>query len=100
MTTDHANAMRALGVANDIRTSRALLKRDLRAGRQSPGPLLDDPPDCIRTMTITAFLRALPRYGPHRVQRTLVVTSVAPLTRLAALTERQRAALIAATDHL
>ncbi|HEX3263042.1 MAG TPA: hypothetical protein VHR37_05200, partial [Solirubrobacterales bacterium] len=43
----HEQRMRALGRANEIRSRRAQLKRDLKAGKAKIEKLLLDPPDYV-----------------------------------------------------
>jgi hypothetical protein len=50
----------ALERANDIRTYRAELKRDLKAGRENVIKLLRDPPEKIETMKVFDLLIAAP----------------------------------------
>ena len=55
--------MDALRAANEVRALRAQLKRDLKAGRVSIGPLLLDPPPYLETAKVFDMLLALPKYG-------------------------------------
>jgi hypothetical protein len=55
--------MDALRRANEVRTLRAQLKRDLKAGRVSIGALLLDPPPFLETAKVFDILLALPRHG-------------------------------------
>src|SRR5581483_4448429 len=52
--------MEALQRANDIRSRRAQLKRDLKAGRQPIHELLLDPPDYLETAKVFDLLLAVP----------------------------------------
>src|ERR671935_325459 len=58
--------MEALQRANDIRSRRAQLKRDLKAGRASIHDLLLHPPEYVETAKVFDMLLAVPKYG--RVQ--------------------------------
>jgi hypothetical protein len=55
--------MDALNQANEVRTRRAALKRDLKAGRASLGELLLDPPAFLETAKVLDMLQALPKVG-------------------------------------
>jgi hypothetical protein len=55
--------MDALTTANVIRTWRAGLKRDLKAGRVDVIDLLIDPPEKLETMKVFDLLLAAPKYG-------------------------------------
>jgi hypothetical protein len=52
--------MDALKRANDIRTRRARLKRDLKAGRESIHKLLLNPPEYLETAKVFDLLLAVP----------------------------------------
>jgi hypothetical protein len=61
----------ALNRANDVRTRRAKLKKDLKAGRHSIHTLLLDPPDFILTAKVFDMLLAVPKYGRVKVNITV-----------------------------
>ena len=63
--------MEALQRANDIRTRRAQLKRDLKAGRQPIHELLLEPPDYLETAKVFDLLLAVPKYGRVKVNKIL-----------------------------
>ena len=67
--------MDALERANEIRTQRAQLKRDLKAGRVSIHELLLDPPEYLETAKVFDMLLAVPKYG--RVKANKVLSSAA-----------------------
>jgi len=90
----HAQWVNALGRANDVRTRRALLKRELGAGTIRIVDLLADPPGSIETATVRQLLLALPQFGPVKVRRLLAQCRIADAKTVAGLTDRQRAALI------
>src|SRR3712207_5188747 len=64
--------MEALQRANEIRTKRAQLKRDLKAGRLSIHDLLLEPPEYIGTAKVFDMLLAVPKYGRVKVNKVLV----------------------------
>src|SRR5712691_232496 len=86
--------MRALRRANEIRSSRAALKKELASGRVRIEDLLAQPPDWARTAKVSALLLALPKIGPARAARVLGQCRIAPSKTVAGLSERQRGELI------
>jgi hypothetical protein len=93
----HDQRLRALAHGNQIRTARARLKRDLKAGRRGFVELLTDPPDEILTMKIIELILATPQVGRTKANRALVVCRVSPTRRIGGLSPRERAQL---ADHL
>jgi hypothetical protein len=89
-----AQRMAALARANEIRTKRAELKRDLRAGRASIHTLLIAVPEYAETAKVFDILLAVPKYGRVKVNKVLQVCRISPSKTLAGLSERQRAELI------
>src|SRR5579884_3293945 len=63
--------MEALQRANDIRSRRAQLKRDLKAGRQAIHELLLDPPEYLETAKVFDLMLAVPKYGRVKVNKIL-----------------------------
>ena len=61
----------ALALANEVRHKRAALKAALKRGELSIVTLLKDPPQYLATARIGEYLRALPTYGPVKVERLL-----------------------------
>jgi hypothetical protein len=86
--------MEALQRANEIRTKRATLKRDLKAGRASIHLLLLDPPDYVETAKVFDMLLVVPKYGRVKVKKVLMVCRISPSKTIGGLSERQRAELI------
>jgi len=87
--------MEALQRANDIRSRRAQLKRDLKAGRTSIAKLLLDPPDYVMTAKVFDLLLAVPKYGRVKVSKILSLCRISPSKTLGGLSERQRGELVA-----
>ena len=85
--------MEALRRANDIRTRRARLKRDLKAGRESIHTLLLEPPEYLETAKVFDLLLAVPKYGRVKVNKILAHCRVAPSKTIGGLSERQRSEL-------
>ena len=86
--------MEALKRANDIRTRRARLKRDLKAGRASIHGLLLDPPEFLETAKVFDLLLADPKYGRVKVNRFLTQCRISPSKTVGGLSERQRNELV------
>jgi hypothetical protein len=86
--------MDALQRANEIRTRRAQLKRDLKAGRQSIHTLLGAPPDYVATAKVFDMLLAVPKYGRVKANKILAQCRISPSKTIGGLSERQRAELV------
>ena len=86
--------MEALQRAIYIRTRRASLKRDLKAGRVSIHLLLMEPPDYIETAKVFDMLLAVPKYGRVKVNKVLQVCRISPSKTIGGLSERQRTELV------
>lgn len=84
----------ALQEANRIRTKRAGLKRDIKAGRASVHLILIEPPEWAETMKTFDLLLAAPKYGRVKVNKVLQRCRISPSKTLIGLSERQRAELI------
>ncbi|HEX4364275.1 MAG TPA: integration host factor, actinobacterial type [Solirubrobacteraceae bacterium] len=84
----------ALNRANDIRTRRAKLKKDLKAGRVSIHTLLLDPPEFILTAKVFDMLLAVPKYGRVKVNKVLTQCRISPSKTIGGLSERQRNELV------
>ncbi len=85
----------ALNRANEIRTLRAALKRDLKAGTMSIDALLLDPPACLQTAKVLDILLAVPKIGRVKAAAILDSCRVSPSKTFGGLTDRQRAELAA-----
>lgn len=84
----------ALQRANQIRSLRAQLKRDLKSGRQKVSSLLLDPPDYLETAKVFDILLSVPKYGRVKVTRILNQCRISPSKTIGGLSERQRAELV------
>jgi hypothetical protein len=87
--------MDALARANEIRSQRAQLKRDLKAGRLSIQQLLTKPPEYVETAKVFDMLLAVPKYGRVKVNKILVHCRISPSKTIGGLSERQRGELVA-----
>ena len=86
--------MDALKRANGIRTARAQLKKDLKAGRVSIHDLLDSPPDYVLTAKVFDMLLAVPKYGRVKANRVLNQCRISPAKTIGGLSERQRKEMV------
>jgi hypothetical protein len=85
--------MNALSKANEVRTLRAQLKRDLKARRVSIGALLLEPPPYLETAKVFDMLLAVPKVGRVKAAKILNSCRVSPSKTFGGLSERQRAEL-------
>ncbi|MCB0827579.1 MAG: hypothetical protein KDB62_02055 [Solirubrobacterales bacterium] len=90
----HDQRMDALRQANGIRTARAKLKRDLKAGRVTIQDLLTDPPEFVLTAKVFDVLLAVPKYGRVKANRVLNQCRISPAKTIGGLSERQRGELV------
>ena len=86
--------MDALRRANEIRTERARLKRDLKGGRVKIQELLLDPPEYLQTAKVFDLLLAVPKYGRVKANRILTQCRISPSKTIGGLSERQRNELV------
>ena len=86
--------MKALSRANEIRTKRAQLKRDLKAGKVHVEKLLLDPPDWVLSAKAFDMILAVPKYGRVKANKILNVCRISPSKTIGGLSERQRAELV------
>jgi transposase len=84
---------RALRQANQVRSERARLKKDLATGKVGLPEILARPPVCVRTARVFDLLVALPKIGSVKAGRILTRCRIADSKTLAGLTDRQRAEL-------
>jgi hypothetical protein len=87
--------MEALKRANDIRSKRAQLKRDLKGNKVKIQTLLMDPPEYVQTAKVIDMLMAVPKYGRVKTNRILNQCRISPSKTIGGLSERQRAELVA-----
>jgi hypothetical protein len=86
--------MDALQRANEIRTQRAQLKRDLKASRVSIHTLLTSPPEFVETAKVFDMLLAVPKYGRVKANKILQQCRISPSKTIGGLSERQRSELV------
>lgn len=86
--------MDALAIANEIRFSRAQLKRDLKAGKVGIHALLLEPPAYIETMKLFELLMAVPKYGRVKVNKVFRICRISPSKTVGGLSDRQRTEIV------
>ncbi len=84
----------ALQRANEIRSQRAQLKRDLKGGRTQIHQLLSDPPEYLGTAKVFDMLLAVPKYGRVKANKVLMTCRISPSKTIGGLSQRQRDELI------
>jgi hypothetical protein len=95
----HEQRMRALKRANEIRTKRAQLKRDLKAGKVKIERLLADPPDYVLSAKAFDMILAVPKYGRVKANKILTSCRISPSKTIGGLSERQRVELVQFLRH-
>jgi hypothetical protein len=85
---------RALRRANEIRSARAQLKRDLKAGKTKIEKLLLDPPEYVMSAKAFDMILAVPKYGRVKANKILSQCRISPSKTIGGLSERQRAELV------
>jgi hypothetical protein len=86
--------MDALQRANQVRTQRAQLKRDLKGGRITIDSLLLNPPSYLGTAKVLDMLLAVPKYGRVKANKVLGTCRISPSKTIGGLSERQRNELV------
>ena len=86
--------MEALKRANDIRSARAQLKRDLKAGKAKVESLLLDPPDYVMSAKAFDMILAVPKYGRVKANKILTQCRISPSKTIGGLSQRQRTELV------
>ena len=89
-----AQRLEALARANEVRTARAQLKRDLKGGRRSFDELLVKTPDYLQTAKVFDMLLAVPKFGRVKVNKILITCRISPSKTIGGLSERQRTELV------
>jgi hypothetical protein len=84
----------ALRQANQVRSARAKLKQDLRAGKVRLEQILATPADYLASAEVFDLLVAVPKIGPVKASRLLTIARISPSKTVGDLSERQRTHLI------
>jgi hypothetical protein len=90
-----AQRMDALQEANRVRTYRAGLKDELKAGEKQLVDMLLDPPAEVETMKVFDLMLAAPKIGRVKANKVLQRARVSPSKTIGGLSPRQRAQLVA-----
>lgn len=90
--------MDGLRLANEVRSRRARLKRDIKAGRVDVRAVLADPADWQESMRVRDLLAVVPALGPVKVAKLMDRARIAPAKTLGGITERQRGELLTRLD--
>ncbi len=69
--------LRALRHANEVRSARAKLKRELAAGEIELAQILVEPPSCVRMARVRDLLLVLPKIGSVKAGRILAQCGIA-----------------------
>lgn len=86
--------MDALRRANDIRSRRAQLKKDLKSGRVQIKDVISDPPEYVMTAKVFDMLLAVPKYGKVKATRFINHCRISQGKTVGGLSERQRNELV------
>ena len=86
--------MDALNRANDIRSRRAQLKKDLKSGRVQINDVISDPPDYVMTAKVFDMLLAVPKNGKVKATRFINHCRISQGKTVGGLSERQRNELV------
>ncbi len=86
--------MEALERANQIRTRRAQLKKDLKAGSVQIEEILSTPPQYVETAKVVDILMAVPKFGRVKAARFLNQCRISQSKTVGGLSERQRTELV------
>jgi hypothetical protein len=84
--------MEALRRANEIRSRRAQLKKDLKS--TSIGSVISNPPDYVMTAKVFDMLMAVPKYGKVKATRFLNTCRISQGKTIGGLSDRQRSELL------
>lgn len=87
--------LEALRRANEIRSKRARLKKDLKQGNIKIDQLLADPPEYIKTAKVIDVLLAVPNCGKVKSAKVLNHCRISPNKTVSGLSDRQRGELVA-----
>lgn len=86
--------MDALRKANDIRTRRAQLKKELKSGDKDIIEVLMSPPDYLVTAKVIDLLLVVPKFGRVKATRVLTRCRISQAKTVGGLSDRQRAELV------
>ena len=84
----------ALRRANEIRSLRAQLKKELKSGPLTVDEIIAEPKDFVLTAKVFDIIVAAPKYGKVKATRLLNQCRISQGKTLGGLSERQRTELI------
>jgi hypothetical protein len=90
--------MDALRKANEIRSQRAQLKKELKIGELDLIDVLKDPPEFLRTAKVIDLILVVPKFGRVKATRVLTRCRVSQSKTVGGLSDRQRSELIDALE--
>lgn len=93
-----AQRLQALVRANDVRSRRAQLKRDVFAGDVSAADVLRDPPEWAARMRVVDVLLAQRGWGLTRVRRVMLRLRISDSKTAGGLSPRQRVEVTAVLE--
>lgn len=85
--------LESLRHANEIRISRARLKKAIKAGGIDPVATLRQPPDYMLSMKVSKFLETVPKLGAVKAARMMSIARVSYGKTVGGLSDRQRGEL-------
>lgn len=91
--------MEALRRANEIRTARAQLKKNLRTGDTTIRDIIAEPPEYVMTAKVFDMLMAVPKCGKVKATRFLNHCRISQGKTMGGLSERQRNELLELLDR-
>ena len=85
--------MEALRKANEIRSQRAQLKKELKSGELDIIAVLENPPEFLKTAKVIDLLLVVPKFGRVKATRVLTRCRISQAKTVGGLSERQRTEL-------
>ncbi len=86
--------MDALRRANEVRSLRAQLKKDVKSGSVAVDVLIEAPPEYLLTAKVFDMIVATPKYGKVKATRLLNQCRISQGKTLGGLSDRQRGELV------
>lgn len=93
-----SQCMEALARANEVRLARAVLKRDVCAGRRAVTDVIIESPWEANSMSLSELLCSQRRWGRARSRKLLSSAALSEGKKVGSLTERQRRILVGALE--
>lgn len=86
--------MDALERANEVRTKRAQLKRNLKSGRITFHSIILNPPPFVETMKLIDLILEIPKIGRVKANKVLATCRISPSKTIGGLSDRQREEIV------